>query len=272
MKLQNLLNSEEKGIMIEEAAIAVNGVAIVDEHSVFQEETQLTVRKTSLFFPGDGFSVYDFKGEVVFRVDSYGHSGHEQDELVLMDASGKCLLTVRRKRPSLHHRWEGYIGEKSEGQKPIFSVKRSSIIGKSSVTVEVYNHHHHHHHDHEQHSPNHVVAEEYQVDGSFSQRCCTFYNTSSMMMSKEVVAEVKRKVDAANNVLLGKDVFTLCIKPGFDAAFAMGLVLVLDQINGNTSSDDDIDDATEEVVSSILDPITTVNDDNNNNVSPDSHI
>ncbi|KAI3919760.1 hypothetical protein MKX01_000201 [Papaver californicum] len=266
MKLQNLFNSEEKGIMIKEAATFVDGVAIVDEHSVFQEETQLTVRKTSLFFLGDGFSVYDCKGEVVFRVDSYGHSGHEQDELVLMDASGKCLLTVRRKRPSLHHRWEGYIGEKSEGQKPIFSVKRSSIIGKSNVTVEVYNHHHHL--DHEQHSPNHVVAEEYQVDGLFSQRCCTFYNTSSMM-SKQVVAEVKRKVDAANNVLLGKDVFTLCIKPGFDAAFAMGLVLVLDQINGNTTSDDDVDDATEEIISSILDPITTINDDkrnDNNNI------
>ncbi|RZC62029.1 hypothetical protein C5167_023768 [Papaver somniferum] len=255
MKLQNLMNSEEKGTMIKEAA------HIVNENSVFQEETQLTVRKTSLFSPGDGFSVYDCKGEVVFRVDSYGHSGHEPDELVLMDASGKCLLTVRRKRPSLHHRWEGYVGERSEGQKPIFSVKRSSIIGKSSVTVEVYNHHDH--------------VEEYQVDGLFSQRCCTFYNTSSVM-SKEVVAEVKRKVDAANNVLLGKDVFTLCVKPGFDAAFAMGLVLVLDQINGNTSSSDDDDDGSEEnLVSSILDPITTINDDkcnNNNHVSPDSHI
>ncbi|KAI3891057.1 hypothetical protein MKW98_007362 [Papaver atlanticum] len=265
MKLQNLMNSEEKGTMIKEAA------PIVNENSVFQEETQLTVRKTSLFSPGDGFSVYDCKGEVVFRVDSYGHSGHEQDELVLMDASGKCLLTVRRKRPSLHHRWEGYIGERSEGQKPIFSVKRSSIIGKSSVTVEVYNHHD------QENNPNHVVAEEYQVDGSFSQRCCTFYNTSSVM-SKEVVAEIKRKVDAAKNVLLGKDVFTLCVKPGFDAAFAMGLVLVLDQINGNTSSsdDDDIDDGPEEiVVSSALDPITTINDDkcnNNNHASPDSHI
>ncbi|KAI3855180.1 hypothetical protein MKW92_014848 [Papaver armeniacum] len=240
MKLQNLMNSEDKGTMI---------LPIVNENSVFEEETQLTVRKTSLFSPGDGFSVYDCKGEVVFRVDSYGHNGHEQDELVLMDASGKCLLSVRRKRPSLHHRWEGYVGERSDGQKPIFSVKRSSIIGKSSVTVEVYNHHDH--------------VEEYQVDGSFSQRCCTFYDTSSVM-SKEVVAEVKRKVDAANNVLLGKDVFTLCVKPGFDAAFAMGLVLVLDQINGNTSSsdDDDIDDGHEEiVVSSVLDPITTINDD-----------
>ncbi|KAL9665708.1 hypothetical protein QQ045_000027 [Rhodiola kirilowii] len=31
----------------------------------------------------------------------------------------------------------------------------------------------------------------------------------------------------------GKDVFSLFLKPGFDAAFVMGLVLVLDQINGD---------------------------------------
>ena len=115
-------------------------------------------------------------------------------------------------RPSLHQRWEGFKGERSDGQKPIFSVRRSSIIGRSSVTVEVYNN----------------PGEEYQIEGSFAQRCCTIFNAG-----KESVAEIKRKVDASTNVVLGKDVFSICLKPGFDGAFAMGLVLVLDQINGD---------------------------------------
>jgi hypothetical protein len=38
-------------------------------------------------------------------------------------------------------------------------------------------------------------------------------------------------------VLLGKDVFSLCLKPGFDGAFAMGLVLILDQITGDDAVD-----------------------------------
>lgn len=58
------------------------------------KEIQLTVCKTSLFFNGDGFTVYDCHGQLVFRVDSYGR---DQLELVLMDASGHCLLTVSRK-------------------------------------------------------------------------------------------------------------------------------------------------------------------------------
>lgn len=66
------------------------------------KETHLTVCKTSLFFTGDGFTVYDCNGQLVFRVDSYGPDWRDQDEIVLMDASGRCLLTVRRKVCSLY--------------------------------------------------------------------------------------------------------------------------------------------------------------------------
>lgn len=131
-------------------------------------------------------------------------------------------------RPSLHQRWEGFVGERMEGQKPIFSVRRSSIIGRSSVTVEIYEN----------------PGEEYQIEGNFAQRCCTIFNAM-----KESVAEIRRKVDASTQVMLGKDVFSLRLKPGFDGAFAMGLVLVLDQINGDNDVEDNgvlMDPPTEE--------------------------
>lgn len=110
----------------------------------------------------------------------------------------------------MHQRWEGYLRERINGQKPIFGVRRSSIIGRSSLTVEMYG----------------KSGEEYQIDGSFGQRFCTVLD-----VRKEPVAEIRRKVDASTNVLLGKDVFSLSLKPGFDGAFAMALVLVLDRIN-----------------------------------------
>lgn len=191
---------------------------IVDDGFIYEEQTHLTVLKTSLFFAGDGFTVYDCTGQLVFRVDSYAPHARDKAELVLMDPSGRCLLTVRRKRPSLHQRWEGFLGERMEGQKPIFSVRRSSIIGRSSVTVEMFSN----------------PGEEYQIEGSFSQRCCTIFNAA-----KESKAEIRRKVDCSTNVVLGKDVFSLFLKPGFDGAFAMSLVIVLDQINGDDYSDDE---------------------------------
>ena len=69
----------------------------MEDGYVFKEETHLTVLKTSLFFAGDGFTVYDCKGQLVFRVDSYGPDTRDRDELVLMDPNGRCLVTVRRK-------------------------------------------------------------------------------------------------------------------------------------------------------------------------------
>ncbi|KAE8710957.1 Protein LURP-one-related 5 [Hibiscus syriacus] len=176
---------------------------VVDGDYVYEEEKHLTVLKTSLFFANDGFTVYDCKGQLVFRVDSYGPDPRDKAEVVLMDAHGRCLLTVRKKR---------------QGQKPVFSAKRSSIIGLCGMTVEVFNN----------------PGEEYQIEGNFGQRSCTIFDAA-----KVSVAEIKRKVDASANVVLGKDVFSLSLKPGFDGAFAMGLVLVLDQINGDDYVEND---------------------------------
>ncbi|GKV35858.1 hypothetical protein SLEP1_g44064 [Rubroshorea leprosula] len=70
---------------------------VVDDGFIYEEEKLLTVLKTSLFFANDGFTVYDCNGQLVFRVDSYGPDTRDRGEVVLMDAQGRCLLTVRRK-------------------------------------------------------------------------------------------------------------------------------------------------------------------------------
>lgn len=55
----------------------------------------LTVWKKSLLFNCDGFTVYNANGELVFRVDNYMNS--PKDNIVLMDAYGLPLLSIRRK-------------------------------------------------------------------------------------------------------------------------------------------------------------------------------
>ncbi|CAA6667563.1 unnamed protein product [Spirodela intermedia] len=209
------------------------------------EERQLTVQKTSLFYPGDGFAVYEHQRwrhvGLVFRVDSYGYDSHHvmgrrapaRDEVVLMGPCGDCILTVRRKVGRVP-------GEKVDGQKPLFSARRHSIVGNSAgIFVEVY-------------GMGGTGHREYRVEGSFSQRCCTVYyahsdGVSTLTEAEEgsaaVVAEIRRKVVVSSassaadvvsdNMVLGKDVFCLRLAPGFDAAFSMGLVLMLDQITGD---------------------------------------
>eukprot|EP01018_Ginkgo_biloba_P039552 Gb_09869 [translate_table: standard] len=183
---------------------------IVDEQFCSSIKTTLTVWKKSLLFSGDGFTVFDSTGDLVFRVDTYG--SNVNDELTLMDGGGKALLTLRRKIPSLHSRWEGFLGEKLYGQKPLFTVRRSSILS-TNASVEVF-----------MNSSYFCRNCDYQVEGSFAQRCCTIHSAS-----RRAVAEVKRKC-ATTGVMLGKDVFTLLVEPGIDRAFVMGLIVVLDHI------------------------------------------
>ncbi|KAL5825156.1 hypothetical protein ACOSQ3_021219 [Xanthoceras sorbifolium] len=49
---------------------------------VSNEEIQLLVLKTCLFFANDGFIVYDCKGELVFRFNFYGPDTRDRDELI----------------------------------------------------------------------------------------------------------------------------------------------------------------------------------------------
>jgi len=178
----------------------------------------LTVWKKSLLFNCTGFTVFDAKGNLVFRVDNYmaGNKG----EIVLMDAAGKPLLTIRRKRLSLGDNWLVYDGETSV--KPLFSVRKhvnilngkslahvSSVGGGKSSDQGVF----------------------YEIEGSYAQRNCDVYD-----QKRTRVAEIKRKEAAVGGVALGGDVFRLIVDSDqLDTPLAMAIVILLDQMFGSSS-------------------------------------
>ncbi|XP_062231840.1 protein LURP-one-related 5-like [Phragmites australis] len=212
--------------------MAQQQVVIVGEEHCDGEDRELTVRKTTLFTPGDGLEAYDHRtGALAFRVETYGRGGvcgggAAAGDLALLGAEGAPVLTVRRRRPSLHHRWDGFLGDgAAQGQKPIFSVRRSSILGSGTgagaVLVDLL-------------APA-TAHGEFRVDGSFPRRCCRVAAGKAGVgdggeEEDVMVAEVRRKVDEGAHVVMGRDVFVLWVRAGFDAAFAMGIVLVLDRI------------------------------------------
>ncbi|XP_027176469.1 protein LURP-one-related 12-like isoform X1 [Coffea eugenioides] len=105
---------------------------IVDKIFCFEEETHLTVHRTSIFVPGggDGFIVYNPTGEITFRVDSYGPDSASKDELVLMDG---FLRQISRHPPPQGEK-------KKDEQQAAFSIFKSYIIGKFDLLVEVCGH------------------------------------------------------------------------------------------------------------------------------------
>lgn len=180
----------------------------------------LTVWTKSLLFNCNGFTVYDAKGNLVFRVDNYiaGNKG----EIVLMDASGKPLLTIRRKRLSLGDNWLVFPGETAVN--PLFSVKKHVSLLNTRCLAHVSS-------GSGGGSPrsgkNSSIL--YEIEGSYSQRSCAVYD-----QKRRRVAEIRRKEAPAGGVL-GGDVFRLLVEPQFDTAVAMALVIVLDQMFGSAS-------------------------------------
>lgn len=177
----------------------------------------LTVRKKPLIFSGGGFTVTDSSGQVVFMVDGRGPSFSHR--LLLMDALGKPLLTLHRKVLNImYNTWNGFAGDKCDGQKPIFRIRKSFIFNRNAV-IEVFL------------SSNKRKGQfDYKIEGCYMERYCTFYSDD-----RTIIAEVKRKY-ATPEVLLSKDVYNVVVRAGIDQAFIMGLVVILHQMSGENDS------------------------------------
>lgn len=184
--------------------------------------TVLTVWKKSLLFNCNGFTVFDSKGDLVFRVDNYiqGVKG----EIVLMDAAGKSLLTIRRKRLSLGDNWLVYDGEKTDVN-PRFSVKKhvNILTNKCLAHVSCKGGD-----GSSSSSPTNNKNVLYEIEGSYAQRACAVYDGR-----RRRVAEIKKK-EAVGGVAFGSDVFRLIVQPEMETAVAMGLVILLDQMFGSS--------------------------------------
>ncbi|KAJ9543016.1 hypothetical protein OSB04_022723 [Centaurea solstitialis] len=168
----------------------------------------LTVWKKSLLFNCYGFTVFDSNGNLLFRVDNY--STGTTTQILLMDACGRSLLTIRRKRLSLLDNWLIYDGETRVN--PRFTVtKRVNLLNKKSLA--------------------HVTATgskkpTYEIEGSYTRRSCVVYDEK-----RRRVAEIKRKEAAVGGVAFGGDVFRLCLlRDDMDPAVAMAIVIILDQM------------------------------------------
>ncbi|XP_030474969.2 protein LURP-one-related 17 [Syzygium oleosum] len=184
-----------------------------------------TVWRKSLLINCNGFTVIDSRGDIVYRVDSYGGRPRE---VVLMDGAGKSVLTLRRLKKLLARPddWLVYEGEdrdngpsykssKLSRKKPICCVRRRVGILRAASNAIAY-----------------VCrampgkAREYVIEGSYANRSCKVLEESS----RDVVAEIKRKEASPGGGSFGTEVFSLVVRPGFDCGFAMALVLLLDQM------------------------------------------
>ncbi|KAM3690097.1 hypothetical protein ACJW31_09G096000 [Castanea mollissima] len=201
----------------------------------------LTVwKRSSMTFQGtDGFTVFDQHGRLAFRVDNYSRKSScniiKGGRLVLMDGAGNALLTLKPQVLSMQYQWNAYRGEDKTGKRvtsttsKVFSMRSGSTLFHSSKDEAIVmmmgssagpstNN---------SNTDRHQTPD-FRIEGCFRRRNCKILKSSS----GEMVARIARKRVNNRRILLGDDVFSLAVQPGFDPQLIMAFVIILDRICG----------------------------------------
>ncbi|KAF8032998.1 hypothetical protein BT93_D1786 [Corymbia citriodora subsp. variegata] len=166
-----------------------------------------TVWMKSLVMQGNGCTVFNQNGEIVYRIDNYEKKGNRK--VFLMDLSGKVLFTIIQRKLRVFGRWEGYRCDEQDANngKLWFRVKKGCPIFKRRLSCQVSVHC----------DKGHNILNMESMAGKSEFRIVN--------RTGGLIAEGKRK-QSSSGVYLGDDVLTLVVEPEVDHSLVVALVAV----------------------------------------------
>ncbi|XP_075524252.1 protein LURP-one-related 11-like [Primulina tabacum] len=183
---------------------------ITNNHS---EKETYTMWMKSLIFHGNGCTIFNSKGEIVFRVDNYQQRCSTQ--VFLMDSEGQVLFSVTRKKLRIFPRWEGFKWIDSKGKTerlPWFQVGRNPRILCSDMSCQV------------SFNCDEKIGSCYKILGLEGKSILKIVDFSG-----QILAEAMEK--QTSGVALGDDVLTLMVEADADQSLVMALITVYGLIN-----------------------------------------
>ncbi|XP_059661759.1 protein LURP-one-related 4-like [Cornus florida] len=175
-----------------------------------------TIWMQSLVFHGNGCTVYDSKGEIVYRIDNYGNKCCHK--VYLMDLHGEVLFSIlQKKKLGIFGYWVGYKWSGCKVKKesrPCLKVRKDWRILRRDMSCDVR-----------------LGCDEAKASCSYRIVGLAGKSTFKIMdTNNQLVAEVKQK-ESTSGVLLGDDVLTLVVEPQRDHSLVMALMTVYGLIN-----------------------------------------
>ncbi|KAJ4750414.1 LURP-one-like protein (DUF567) [Rhynchospora pubera] len=160
----------------------------------------LFVRKRPHLINGGGFVVMDGNQRVVFRVEGCG----------ILGVNGELIGGVVQAL-SIHNWWRSYLMDYGAPSKPVFSLQEPKlplviINAPIRITVE---------------SKGRKNNWDFEVIGSFTDRACTVKDRKG-----NILAQV-----GAREIMAKKEFYHVVVQPGYDQAFLVGVLAILDNIN-----------------------------------------
>ncbi|ERN11293.1 protein LURP-one-related 6 [Amborella trichopoda] len=191
--------------------------AIISKEFCSKSEVILNVRKRPNAINGGGLIVRNCSQEVAFRVDGCGTLGLK-NQLIVKDASDNSLLLIRKQGGvvqalSFYNKWKGYSEDYEGTQKPVFSIREAVLCFSKRCPIRIYM------------EGKHCTRDwDFEIQGSFSDRDCVIKDHNGTIVAQVGVTEDIVKT------MLRKDVYYVVVQPGFDQAFVLGVIAVLDNM------------------------------------------
>ncbi|XP_065030625.1 protein LURP-one-related 15-like [Musa acuminata AAA Group] len=181
--------------------------AIVDPRFCASYPIDLTFFIDAAWLNCDHLAVTDINGNVVFKVEA--HKWSLRNRQVVVDASGKPVISMQQKLRSVHDRWQVFKGDSSDPKDLLFSVRRSSAL-QFKTELDVF-----------------LAANteeevcDFKMKGSYGERSCTVYKGDS----STVVAQMSKEYKFVNSSV-SKNAFGVAISPNTDHSFIVALLII----------------------------------------------
>ncbi|KAK4743906.1 hypothetical protein SAY87_010218 [Trapa incisa] len=170
--------------------------------------------KSLLMQKGNGCTVFNENGEIIYRMDNY--DTRRSRKIYLMDLRGRVIFTIVKRKLCIFGCWEGYKSEdpssNSRDERIWFRVRKQCSMVRKSLYCRV--------------SMLHCKTPRscYSMEGFASK-----LEFSIKSSTGAAVAEVKRK-QTASGIYLGDDVLALVVEPLVDHSLIVALVAVYGSI------------------------------------------
>uniref|UniRef100_A0A0D9W5I6 Protein LURP-one-related 6 n=1 Tax=Leersia perrieri TaxID=77586 RepID=A0A0D9W5I6_9ORYZ len=196
-----------------------NSMPVVSKFFCSSTSTTLMIRKRPIVVNGGGFVVTDLSNNVVFIVDGCGILG-SKGELLVKDSDGERVLFIYKKGGivqalSTCNKWNGYSMDYQGKDKLVFSLTdpKSCITKGAPIRIHIE-------------PKRHCKNWDFEIRGSFADRECTIIDCTG-----KIVAQMGKKEQIGN-----KDFYYVVMQSGCDKAFIIGVMAVLDNINGESTT------------------------------------
>ncbi|XP_009600264.1 protein LURP-one-related 4-like [Nicotiana tomentosiformis] len=164
-----------------------------------------TLWMKSLVFQGNGCTVFDSNGRIIYRIDNYNKKS--SSEVHLMDLQGKVLFSLRKKKFSLCGHWNGY---KMDEEIPCFEVRKNGHVLWGELKYDII------------FGCDIADSDSYRIVALQGKPGFKIVSTENTL-----IAEVKQKQLLSNSaVQFGDDVLSLVVEPHVDHSLVMALVTV----------------------------------------------